>query len=158
MNKYQLHETKLVEFGDQRAEIDVDIADLVLNLWKLGLRTSNSCQDNVPKGFAWIEFCSVYDAETFLNLVAEYSEEPGSVYNRMTRPWGDKTHLDWIYSVCLTDFGVDIEYPDDDTFTTMFTGEHDLRFSMSVRFPRKDLHFVTKQIWKAAYTRPRSNA
>jgi hypothetical protein len=31
------------------------IADLILDLWKLDLDTTNSCQDN-PKGFVWIEF------------------------------------------------------------------------------------------------------
>jgi hypothetical protein len=154
MNKYQLHETKLVEFGDQRAEIDVDIADLVLNLWKLGLRTSNSCQDSVPKGFVWISFCSSDDAEQFLNLVAEYDEEPGSVYDRMTRAGGDTTDLDWRFDTDLTDFGVDMEYPDDDTFEPKFTGEHDMRFSTSVRFPRSDLHFVKNRILKAVTAKP----
>jgi hypothetical protein len=48
-----MHETKLIKYKDQQAQIDVEIANLVLNLWKLGLRTSNSCQDNVPKGFVW---------------------------------------------------------------------------------------------------------
>jgi hypothetical protein len=143
------HETKLIKFEDQQAEIDVDIADLVLNLWKLGLRTSNSCQDGVPKGFAWIEFCSAWDAEMFLNLVAEYSEEPGSVYDRMTRAWGDETPLDWRYDCYRRDFGVNEEELNDHEVTTSFSGTHDFRLSISVRFPRKDLHFVKQQIWKA---------
>jgi hypothetical protein len=149
----RLHEAKLIKFGDQEAEIDEEIADLVLNFWKLGLRTSNSCQDNVPKGFVWIEFCSVCDAEVFLSLVAEYSEEYGSVYDRMTRAWGDRTALDWQYNTDLTDFGVDLEYPNDDEFVPRFTGKHDLRFSMSVRFPRQDLEFVKKRISTALSAR-----
>src|SRR6266478_2607913 len=105
----QEHETKLVKYRDEQAYIDVEIAELVLNLWKLGLTTTNSCQDNVPKGFVWIEFFSSHDAEMFLNYVAEYSEEPGSVYDRMTRAWGDKTSRDWKYSLHIQDYGVDEE-------------------------------------------------
>jgi hypothetical protein len=114
------HPTKLVQFGDQQADIDVDIADLVLNLWKLGLSTCNSCQDNGPERFVWIEFSLVCDAEKFLNFVAEYSEKPGSVYDRMTRAWGNATDLDWQYSPGLDDFGVEMEYPNDDTFIPRF--------------------------------------
>jgi hypothetical protein len=38
----QEHETKLVKYRDEQAHIDVEIADLILNLWKLGLTTLNS--------------------------------------------------------------------------------------------------------------------
>jgi hypothetical protein len=147
------HKTKLIQFGDWQAKIDEDIADLVLNLWELGLITLNSCQDNVPKGFVWIEFRSALEAERFLNFVSEYSEEPGSVYDRMTREWGDATALDWIYTLNLSNLGVEHDPVSDDEILPRFTGRHAFHFSMSVRFPRQDLEFVKKQISKEVYKR-----
>jgi hypothetical protein len=145
----QEHPTKLIKYNGEEAHIDVEIADLISNLWKLDLMTFNSCQDNVPKGFVWIEFGSVYDAEQFLNYVSEYSEESESVYCRITRKWGDTTDLDWQYATHIHDFGVDEELTDDDAFLETFTGKHEIHFSMSVRFPHSDLLFVEGQIRKA---------
>jgi hypothetical protein len=45
------HKTRFIRYQDREADVDVEIADLVYNLWKLDLGTLNSCQDNVPAGF-----------------------------------------------------------------------------------------------------------
>ena len=85
----------------------------------------------------------------FLNYVSEYSEEPNSVYGRITRAWGDVTDLDWRYTPHIEDYGVDEKVIDDDTILSTFTGQHEIQFSISVRFPHSDLEFVEKQIRKA---------
>jgi hypothetical protein len=148
--RMQKHPTKHVIYKDQEADIDVDIAVLVLNLWKLGIHTVNSCQDNVPKGFVWIEFLSTFDAEQFLDSVADYYDEPDSLYQRMKRDWGDETPMDWQYSPFLRDYGVDLVPVGDREGYTTFNGSHQFNFSMSVRFPREDLEFVKARIRKAA--------
>lgn len=140
------HRTKRVKYKDQEANVDIDIADLVLNLWKLGLHTLHSCQDNVPQGFIWIEFFSAGDAEEFLDFIAEYSEDLDSVYQRMCRQWGDKTPLDWQYEPHLRDYGVDERIVSDNEISSKFTGTHQFQFSMSVRFPRADLEFVKERM------------
>jgi hypothetical protein len=146
MNPLRKHPTKRVKYKDLEADIDLDIADLVLNLWKLEVDTVNSCQDNAETGFVWIAFDSTYGAEEFLNYVAEYSEEPDSVYQRMNREWGDATLMDWKYTPSLKDHGVDERVESDDTISSTFTGSHGFMFSMSVRFPRADLEFAKERI------------
>jgi hypothetical protein len=143
------HLTKHVKYGEREGDIDTDISDLIVNLWKLGLYTVNSCQDNVPKGFVWIEFLSSNGAEEFLNYVAEYSEDPGSVYQRMNRQRGDKTPLDWKYTPSLRDHGADDVLVSDNEISSTFNGSHEFMFSMSVRFPRADLEFVRERILAA---------
>ncbi len=137
------HPVKRVKYKNMEADIDVDIADLILNLWKLQIRTVNSCQDNVPRGFVWIEFAYASGAERFLTFVAEYSEDPYSVYRRM---YGDTTApKGWRYRPHLEDFGVDIAVIND-TVSETFEGSHGFNFSMSVRFPRSDLKYVKERI------------
>jgi hypothetical protein len=144
------HQTKHIRYKDQEADIDVEIADLILNLWRLEISTLNSCQDGVPEGFAWIEFASAYDAEMFLDFVAQYSEDPDSVYARMTCAWGDDTALDWQYDPCLEDYGVDRQLVNDDEIEETFSGRHHFNFAISIRFPRQDLEFVKERIREAA--------
>jgi hypothetical protein len=47
------HAQVWIEHERQRAEVDIEIASLLLDLWPLGLWTLNSCQDNVGK--VWID-------------------------------------------------------------------------------------------------------
>jgi hypothetical protein len=143
------HKTKHIRYEDQEADIDGEIADLILNLWRLEISTLNSCQDNLPKGFVWIEFGSAYDAEQFLDYVAQYCEEPGSVYDRMTRAWGDDMPLDWRYEPHLRDYGVDEHLVNHDGIEAIFSGRHEFNFAISIRFPRQDLEFVKSRIQEA---------
>jgi len=39
------HRTKVVEHGDLAAEVDLEIAPLVLEIWRAGIGTIHSCQD-----------------------------------------------------------------------------------------------------------------
>ncbi len=41
----QHHPTVAVAHGDFRAEVDVDLADLILEMWRAGIETVDSCQD-----------------------------------------------------------------------------------------------------------------
>jgi hypothetical protein len=153
------HKTKFIKFGDNQAYVDANIADLVLNLWKLDLLTCNSCQDN-PKGFVWIEFTSAYTAEEFLNLVAQYNDDDrDSIYqrilhdcdewNKQTETWGGLP-TDWKYDIHLDDFGRDPVIDDkNEHLSYTFTGKHMFNFSVSVRFPHRDVPFVKAQIKKA---------
>ena len=77
------HKTVHVKVGLFEAEIDEEIAPLIEEIWKAGMGTTNSCQENQPD-VAWIEFYSSIDAAEFLDVVAgEYSDEFDSLYNRI---------------------------------------------------------------------------
>ena len=144
------HKTTLVSVGDRKGEIDKKIAPLIETLWKLEIDTCNSCEDN--NGVVWIEFFTANDAEQFFNIVAKFSHSIKSMYNRLRQGWdsGDTSDF-WEYNAHVSDFGVDSEVDETDTYVTeTFTGEHQFCVHVSVRFPKKDLKTVTKRV-VAAY-------
>jgi hypothetical protein len=151
MEPDRLHKTKHIKFKDIEADIDQDIADLILDLWKLDIGTTNSCQDNVPKGFVWIEFQTAYDAELFLNYVAEYSGDLDSVYQRLAHRWrDDKPRALWRYNVNVMDEGIHQELDDNGDVVNETCDHHDFHFAISVRFPRTDLQYVKRRLREAA--------
>lgn len=141
------HKTKLIQHEDMEAEVDLKIADLILNLWKLDLTTTNSCQDNNPKDWIWIEFASTLDAEQFLNICAnEYSDDVDSLYNRIRQEW-DGAKDSWKYSTCIDDYNVHQEIDEeDDSIIEISLGKPDFMFSMSIRFPAYDLKEVERLV------------
>lgn len=76
------HPTKLIAVGDQQAEVDVELAPLIEQMWRTGICTMMCCQETDP-GIAWIEFDSIDDLMRFLNLVVWYESEPDSLYARV---------------------------------------------------------------------------
>jgi hypothetical protein len=141
------HETVLVTVGNESANIDKNIAPLIEGLWKLNIDTLLSCENN--NGKVWIDFTSVYDAENFLNIVAKYSEGLNSMYNRIRNEWSDPnnpTKNIWEYDPHIMDLGVHQEITKDDFVDETFSGKHEFHFTMSVRFPQKDLKSVTNRI------------
>ena len=112
-NKNGKHHYKIVSFRGQKICIDEDIAPLLLNMWKLGIRTWNSCQGHcsfkcahkyrikkLKNGitnytkvrtkacgqFVWLVFDRVEDLELFYNLVAEPKDfnNDKSMYDQIT--------------------------------------------------------------------------
>jgi hypothetical protein len=131
------------------AEIDCEIAPLILELWKAGIQTANSCEDNVPRGFVWIQFLTVPDAERFLDVVGHYDDDgQESVPSRYRRILGEgEWPDDWIYSTGLEDWSVECEVDGDDTIRETRTQAFPaFRFWMSVRFPRADLPWVVDKL------------
>lgn len=146
------HKTRLVEWTYMKAQIDEGIADLVLELWKAGIHTRNSCEDNVPKGYVWIEFSTVSNAETFLDIVVnKYSDSWTSLYQRLYAPWGyfgGTRSKGWCCEVLPVDLNAEDRYVDEDTIETVSIGPPSMLFTMSVRFPRTDLATVLRRMVK----------
>ncbi len=63
------HPTVFVKWVDSEAQVDVLLAPLILALWKKGIRTHASCQDEDRKGTVWIRFPSGIDALAFVKFV-----------------------------------------------------------------------------------------
>jgi hypothetical protein len=151
------HKTTHIEYttpDNHKIDADVDekIAPLVLNLWKLGLKTNMSCQNN--RGKVWIDFFCAFDAEEFCNHVAEYSDEPDSVYQRMNGGLlGGDPNYGWEYDIHPCDHGLSYEWEEDEFGEEdpieSFDGEHTFIFSVSVRFPIEDLEHVENRIGAA---------
>lgn len=144
------HKTAVVKWEHREAEIDEEIAPLVLELWKAEIETVNSCQDNFPKGYVWIQFGSAGDAEKFLDIVVtKFASGRHSLYQRVLGTW-DCTGLepkDWEYSTHLDDCNLTF-IPDDDSVsvTERHGGNPCFHFTLSIRFPGRDLKVVTERM------------
>src|SRR5262249_41909334 len=58
-----------VHWDGRSAEVDEDLAPLILALWQAGISTNACCQEGQP-GRAWIEFTTAQDALLFLKMVS----------------------------------------------------------------------------------------
>jgi hypothetical protein len=133
------HAMVRVEWDGLRALIDKGIAPLIHELWKAGLLTFNSCEENRP-GWMWIRFAHVAAAEKFLDIVARYEEGMDTLYNRIRGWWQpDEGKLSgrWEYDALLVDLAVE-ETERDGDIEELCAGPSDFVFSLSVRFPRSD--------------------
>lgn len=138
--EHEPHKTVWVKEGGTGAFIDEGIAPLVRELWKAGIHTDNSCQENQP-GMVWLGFTTGDDAKKFLDIVADNKEErPDGIYARAIRRWDSDrvTKKRWCWSVNLGDWSVSQVLNEDDEIEESFEGPTDSYFSISVRFPRGD--------------------
>jgi hypothetical protein len=139
------HPQVTVQVGDQKADVDEELAPLIEALWVLGLDSWLSCQDCGPQSGTeddrriWIEM-PMRDAEGFINIVAERpSDEIESLYNRIAWEWEPddwETHRRnraWHYAAlpcALPEFGV-------------------IEIGISIRFPYTDLPEVLERLYLA---------
>ena len=143
-----MHKTVLVRWGEDEAQIDVEIAPLIREIWKAGVFTRNSCQEDRP-GWVWIEFGNAFEAERFLNIVAVYDRESGSLYNRIRQAWGTcdgESDDAWEYDAHPWDLAVKRELIDDDYIEEFCEGPSEFFFRFSIRFPRTDLPKVLERV------------
>jgi hypothetical protein len=136
------HPTVKVKVGRKQADIDAKIAPLIRELWKADIDTIMSCQDS-PPGWVWIEFGECADCERFLSLVAEFDDDPDSLYNRIRQELvSDEEEDFWQYRVSFFDLAVDV---DEDGHEV--PGESPVFHGFaSVRFPHRDLPTVLKRL------------
>jgi len=141
-----MHIAKLVQYEEMSAEIDVNIANLILLCWKLNIFTFLSCEDNVPSGWIWINFCSAQDLEKFISIIS--SNRDNEIYNRIYPKYGFNQEIEdcgWRYDLDIVDSGMDEqiiikdgkEYVEDIPLM-----ETNAIIVPSVRFPQSDQEYV----------------
>ena len=128
------HKMIPVSAGGQSADIDEPIAPLVEEVWKAGVRTLHSCQDN-PTGYVWIETESAADATRFVDIAL--SGDTGDAAQKGLREralrqgpigfWPLSRGL-WLFKVSIDNQGGE--------------GPVHTKFLVSIRFPRRDLPLV----------------
>jgi len=59
-------------FMRQVIPIDEKIAPLLKSIWKLGIETENSCQDDDNRKEIWICFSSMHDLKRFFSHLVKY--------------------------------------------------------------------------------------
>lgn len=164
------HKQVPIEWRGRRAEVDEEMAPLIRALWRAGISTTLSCQENRP-GVAWIAFATPEDARRFLNRVAVYPDaadlrEAGgrtsvgnvpfreTLYGRIT---GCDSEGDWEYGVFVDDYGVAEELVGNESVTT-HVGPADFEFGVSIRFPRSDMPLILERLTSARGVQKRKSS
>lgn len=139
------HKQVRVRVNGQDAYVDEGIAPLIREMWRAGIRTLMSCQEDAF-GLVWLNFDCPSEATKFMNLVAEYEEEPDSLYQRMLGHYAEVANT-WEYDVLPEDFNL-IEEPDKSTGTLVerHEGEPEFEFHVSLRFPPSDVPLVLDRL------------
>jgi hypothetical protein len=157
----ETHKQTRVAWRGREAEVDEELAPLILALWKAGIDTMLSCQENRP-GVAWICFPTARDAKHFLDAVAAYPDQKDlrtvggrlyvgdvpfweTLYGRISRCGGND---DWQYDMHVHNWGVGEDLVNDEVVQTCI-GPADFAFFVSVRFPRTDLPLLLDRLQQA---------
>lgn len=130
----QRHKTVKIWYEPYKCyfNIDKNIAPLINEIWKAGIETDNSCEDNIPEIYDytdtcfWISFSSGFDFYMFLDIVFNGISRNSDFFSRTRRY--SKCKLRWKYSIW-------IDTPDDDPIKRIY-------ISYSVRFPGCDYAYV----------------
>lgn len=135
------HKQVRVNVGQSEADVDEELAPLVEELWKADISTVLSCQENRP-GVAWIMFDMPGDVCKFIDIVAEYDSESGSLYRRIT---GRDDEGCWEYDLLPEDAGL-CEEEEGGEIVEWHEGQVAFYFNTSVRFPRTDLPILLDRL------------
>jgi hypothetical protein len=127
--------------------IDVEIAPLIEALWERGIETLNSCQDNGDNHQVWIEFATPDDASRFLNAVIGRLGDYRTLNGRAMGTTMDTPDA-WTYAVFQWNYGIEESIIDDEVHERR-NGPNDAAFSMSIRFPRRDLTPIMRRLTQA---------
>jgi hypothetical protein len=159
-----LHPQTRIEHEGFAAEVDEEIAPLILELWRAGIETALSCQDN-ERGLGecrrvWIQFRNGWDAEHFLSVAADrYDDGLDSLYNRVVGGWEPEDDWQafrqlraWSYSVRADDRNVTRTDDGED----LPVGPPDVGLAVSVRFPFTDYGEVLARVRRYNADRDRS--
>ncbi|MEK6878075.1 MAG: hypothetical protein AABY22_00625 [Nanoarchaeota archaeon] len=148
------HKTVKVQYKDMEADIDEEIAPLILELWKRDLITINSCQGHFEEP-TWIQFMSFIDAIDFINLIAKY---PSKKELKITKFWdtlyghifGYGEGDNWEYSIYPMNWNIEETLINNDEIIEKCVGKTDINFQVSIRFPQKDLPEIMQRLVSAA--------
>ena len=128
--KNKKHKTlELKHFDGHTCDIDKNISELIDLIWQCKIDTYNSCEDNIPAGYMWIQFSTASDIQKFLNIVFDNVEEmiETEIFDRATNvAWPHEIPDSWIYDINLDD-------------------EDDFSISISLRFPQDDYEWICQR-------------
>lgn len=86
--------------NDQQWEqVDCGIAPLVEALWQRGMMTTLSCENNVPKGFVWIQFDGINSAAKFMDRIFHhcFDDKKFGIRALGKSKTKEDRHLNWIH-------------------------------------------------------------
>lgn len=131
------HKTiKLEHFKGFTCDIDENIAKLIKYIWMCRIDTNNSCEDNVPRGYVWIEFSTSMELDKFLNIVFKDTNIDDDHFIRGLLSFPYNTENSWIY---------EINFIEHDYESPTVSG---LSSAVSVRFPKIDYDWICDRMEK----------
>lgn len=142
----QKHNTVRVVYGDQQADIDEAITSLIFEMWRAGIRTFQSCQDN-PPGWVWLQFDDTAELQKFLGIVGD-DDQPGDLLNhRMRSGYGLKGGFEqWDFRLVVNDWGLDEIVAENGEIDEIRIGPPDFGVLTCVHFPKRDLSTVVARL------------
>lgn len=114
-------------------DIDSNISELIELIWKCGIDTCNSCEDNIPCGYIWIEFSEYVDYQHFMSIVSYYCDDLD--FRDKSLFWQEFIPGAWIHDVHY--YEIDGEDPDKLMSPRLY-----------LRFPDTDKELVIDQLKK----------
>jgi hypothetical protein len=140
-----LHRQTLIEHDYFQAEVDVELAPLILGLWRAGLMTTMSCQED-DAGRAWLSFVDLATLERFLRQLFPKRKPKAhveSLYNRAVgtyepHDWQEfREKRKWTFTLIAVDLNDLAQLETETTYVSLVA---------SVRFPRADIAAVTERV------------
>lgn len=142
------HQQVIVAHEAKRAEIDASIAPLILEIWRAGIDTWQSCERHSRTGKVWIAFETAADAEAFLDAAllskrasawAQSEAWYFGMYEPTSTPLPAAVTMPyhpagWEFHATVLD-----DCPDP-------VGHRWFRIVINVLFPRRDLKRVTERL------------
>jgi hypothetical protein len=142
---YGAHRQVPVQVGRWQADVDEGIAPLIEEIWRAGIETVMSCQQNTF-GRIWLCFLHACEAEKFLDVVARYQDGEDELYWRINPHWDNRGPLpQWEYSVNVEDLAL-VNVGDEDVIEYAYDPPPAFLFSVSVRFPPQDLPVILERL------------
>ncbi len=135
---HTVHPQVLLRVGDRTANVDAGIRPLIRELWRAGIDTTMSCQQD-GYGCVWVQLPPA-DAGRFLSIVVGTRPDdrgdldPNGIYNRITGSWElDDPSAAWRLDAAPHDFA--------------YAGmPAEIEIAVSVRFPPSDLDAVLDRL------------
>lgn len=136
----QEHETVKLWYEPYKDYIDIDrnIAPLINEIWKAGIETNNSCEDNISEIYddedicMWISFDSEFDMYHFLTIIFDGISKYGEFFARTNCNSNDK--FKWKYSIWIV------------CDTNKSNIIRKINIFHSVRFPRRDYSYILQKM------------
>lgn len=122
-------------FTKKQVEIDKAIAKLIKYMWMQGIETVNSCEDNIPENYIWIEFADYNQFQKFMDILFRGLKSDCEIRNRAYGLFEEHVERSWIYKSFVID---NCMYNNSRTINA-------LTFSVSLRFPKSDYDWVCQR-------------
>lgn len=138
-----LHPQVRITHGEITALVDEGIADLIVAMWRAGIETVLSCQENQP-GVAWVEI-PFYAFGQFLRVVLSGGPGADGLYWRVLSRYETSGEGDWEYSLFVEDLATD-DFIKGDTHHWRDSGIA-LPFPLiGIRFPVTDIPAIINRL------------